>query len=200
MTDGFQYPTQPHVRRHGPAGYSNYESYRDWLRDEFLFRCVYCLHREQWYSRGATFHIDHFVPVVSNAGGVCEYTNLLYACAACNEAKKAILGIPDPCQIAFSDCLRIIPNGHVVSLNQHGEKLLQALRLDSPKNVEYRSRLMRILDALQKSDPALYQEMMGFPNDLPDLRTKRVPSNTKPEGALQCHFVLRENGLLPSTY
>jgi hypothetical protein len=42
--------------------------------------------------------------------------------------------------------------------------------------------------------------MMSFPNDLPDLRAKRVPLNTKPEGALNCHFVLRENGLLPSTY
>jgi hypothetical protein len=138
--------------------------------------------------------------VVSNAGGICEYTNLLYACAACNEAKKAILGIPDPCQIAFSSCLSITPDGHVVARNQHGEKLRQALRLDSPKNVEYRLRLMRILDALQKSDPSLYQEMMSFPNDLPDLRAKRVPSNTKPEGVLNCHFVLRERGSLPSAY
>lgn len=200
MTSGFQYPTQPHVRRHGPAGYSGYESYRDWLRDEFLFRCVYCLHREQWKFLDSTFHIDHFVPVASNADGVCEYANLLYACAACNEAKKAILGIPDPCQVAFGDCLSITSDGHVVSLNRHGEKLRQALRLDSPKEVEYRSRLIRILDALQKSAPGLYQEMMRFPNDLPDLRTKRVPSNSRPEGALSCHFVLRENGLLPSTY
>jgi hypothetical protein len=138
--------------------------------------------------------------VKSNAGGVCEYTNLLYACAACNEAKNAILGIPDPCQIAFSECLQINSDGHAVSLNQSGEKLLQALRLDSPKNVQYRSRLMRILNALQKSDPGLYQEMMSFPTDLPDLRVKRVPSNTKPEGTLNCHFVLREIGQLPSIY
>jgi hypothetical protein len=88
----------------------------------------------------------------------------------------------------------------VVALDQHGEKLRQSLRLDSPKNVEYRLRLMRILDALRKSDPNLYQEMMSFPNDLPDLRAKRVPSNTKPEGALNCHFVLRENRSLPSIY
>ncbi len=191
---------QPQVRRHGPAGYSEYESYRDWLRDEFLFRCVYCLHRERWYGRGATFHIDHLVPVESDPGSICVYTNLLYACAACNEAKKAIVGIPDPCQIAFGDCLSIAPDGHVVSLNQDGEKLRQALRLDSPKNVEFRSRFMRILDALQESAPDLYQEMMSFPNDLPDLRAKRVRSNTKPEGALNCYFVLRANGLLPSTY
>jgi hypothetical protein len=89
---------------------------------------------------------------------------------------------------------------NILSLNQYGEKLLQALRLDSPKNVEYRLRLIRVLGALQKSDPSLYEEMMSFPNDLPDLRAKREPSNTKPEGVLTCHFVLRENGSLPSTY
>lgn len=198
--NGFEYPNQPHVRRHGPAGYSDYESYRDWLRDEFLFRCVYCLHREKWYNRSAAFHIDHFIPVVSDAGAICEYTNLLYACAACNEAKNAILGLPDPCKVAFGDCLRVKADGQVQSLNKHGEKLLQILRLNSPKNVEYRSRLMRMFDALQKSAPELYQEWMSFPNDLPDLRTKRVPSNTRPEGTLECHFVLRESGLLPSTY
>src|ERR1017187_2717618 len=159
--NGFEYPTQLHVRRHGPAGYSNYESYRDWLRDDFLFRCVYCLHREQWYNRGAAFHIDHFVPVVSDAGSICEYTNLLYACAACNEAKNAILGLPDPCKIPLGDCLCITAGGKVQSFNNHGEKLLQALCLNSPRSVAYRSRLMRILDALQKGAPELYQEMMS---------------------------------------
>jgi hypothetical protein len=198
--NGFQYPNQPHVRRHGPTGYSDYESYRDWLRDEFLFRCVYCLYREKWCNRSAAFHIDHFIPVVSDAGSICEYTNLLYACAACNEAKNAILGLPDPCKIAFGNCLRVTVDGQVQSLNDYGEKLLQTLRLNGPKNVEYRSRLMRMLDTLKKSAPDLYQEWMSFPNDLPDLRTKRVPANTKPGGALGCHFALRESGLLPFTY
>jgi hypothetical protein len=44
----FDYPAVPLVRSHGPLGYSDYESYRAWLRDEFAFRCVYCLSREQW--------------------------------------------------------------------------------------------------------------------------------------------------------
>ena len=174
---GFEYPTSPHARRHGPGGYKDYGSYRDWLRDEFTFHCVYCLHREQWYSRSATFHIDHFVPVSIDSEGKCEYSNLLYACATCNEAKKDILGVPDPCKVAFHQCLRITPEGHVVALNDQGEKLRQVLLLDSETNVRYRSRLMRTLELLQKSDAALYQEYMAFPVDLPDLRAKRVPNN-----------------------
>ena len=39
----FDYPAPQEKRRHGPSGYRNYESYRPWLRDEFDFRCVYCL-------------------------------------------------------------------------------------------------------------------------------------------------------------
>jgi len=197
---GFEYPTSPHARRHGPGGYKDYASYRDWLRDEFTFHCVYCLHREQWYSRSATFHIDHFVPVSIDPAGKCEYSNLLYACATCNEAKKDILGVPDPCKVVFHQCLRITPAGRVVALNDHGEKLRQVLLLDSESNVRYRSRLMRTFELLQKTDTSLYKEYMAFPEDLPDLRVKRVPDNKKPDGAVNCFFVLRERGELPATY
>src|SRR5260370_12266970 len=95
---GFEYASIPHARRHGPAGYEDYNSYRDWLRDEFIFRGVYCLHREQWYHGGATFHIDHFVPVTADATGKSEYSNLLYACARCNKAKTALTTPPNPSQ------------------------------------------------------------------------------------------------------
>lgn len=197
---GFEYPTQPHSRRHGPVGYKDYESFRDWLRDEFTFRCVYCLHREQWYGRGATFHIDHFMPVTVEPTGKCEYPNLLYACATCNEAKKAIVDLPDPCKVAFHDCLRIMADGRIEALNAHGKKLEQALLLNSKSNLRHRSRWMRNLEALRVGSPALYQEYMAFPDDLPDLRKKHVPNNTKPEGATNCYYALRERGELPQTY
>jgi len=197
---GFEYPTEPHARRHGPVGYQDYNSYRDWLRDEFTFQCVYCLLREQWYSRGATFHIDHFIPVAVEPSGRCEYSNLLYACATCNEAKKDSLGVPDPCEVAFHDCLRIRADGRVEALNAAGEKLEQTLVLNSESNVRCRSRLMRTIEFLKNANPALYKEYMTFPDDLPDLRKKRVPTNTKPEGTANCYFALRERGELAATY
>jgi hypothetical protein len=197
---GFEYPMSAHARRHGPSGYRDYASYRDWLRDEFAFHCVYCLHREQWYPRSGTFHIEHFVPVSIDPEGKCEYSNLLYACATCNEAKKDILGVPDPCTVAFHRCLRITAEGRVVALNDHGEKLRQVLLLDSENNVRYRSRLMRTLALLQNTDAALYREYMAFPEDLPDLRVRRVPHNNRPDGAANCYFVLRERDELPAMY
>jgi hypothetical protein len=58
--DPLAYPNAPHVRKHGPKGYNPYKSYDQWLRDEFTFRCVYCLEREIWYpNRGAAFAVEH---------------------------------------------------------------------------------------------------------------------------------------------
>lgn len=197
---GFEYPTEPHARRHEPGGYQDYESYRDWLRDEFLFRCVYCLHREQWYGRGVAFTIDHQSPIVANPSGTLEYTNLVYACATCNNAKRGLRDVPDPCGLAFASCLRINEDGVVVSLNHAGESLIKKLRLNNPRNLHYRFRWMRVLALLQIEDEALYRENMGFPDDLPDLRTRRAPANSRPESVADCFFALRERGVLPATY
>ncbi len=197
---GFEYPTSPHARRHGPSGYKDYSSYRDWLRDEFTFRCVYCLHREQWDNRGGTFHVEHFIPVAVDPDGECEYSNLLYACPVCNEAKQAIRGLPNPCYVAFHECLRVMADGRIAALNPDGEKLKLVLRLDSEKSVRNRYRWMRNLKALQTQAPDLYREYIGFPEDLPDLRVKQAPANTKPSGAVNCYFALRERGELPAAY
>jgi hypothetical protein len=197
---GFEYPTEPHVRRHGPGGYKDYESYRDWVRDEFMFRCVYCLHREKWYGRGATFHIEHFIPVAEDASGTLEYANLLYGCATCNTAKLGILGVPNPCRAAFANCVRIKDDGQVEALNKTGRSLIEKLRLNNSKNIEHRSRWIRTLAILQIHDPKLHREYMAFPDDLPDLRTKRVPQNSRPESVADCFFALRERGELPADY
>lgn len=197
---GYEYPTSPHVRQHGPEGYKSYDSYRDWLRDEFTFRCVYCLHREQWYNRTGTFNIDHFVPVTVDPNSRCEYSNLLYACASCNNAKRAILDIPDPCSIAFHTCLKVKKNGEIDALNKQGRKLRDVLRLNSDNNVLHRSRWIRTLTALKASDPTLFKDYMGFPQDLPDLRRSKVTKNTNPNGVSNCYFVKREKGVLPDTY
>ena len=197
---GFEYPTKPHLRRHGPAGYKDYESYRDWLRDEFLFRCVYCLDREQWDGRRASFHVDHLIPVSNYPNGTLNYGNLLYACNSCNSAKNNVLNVPDPCQVAFGNCVVIRNDGQIDALNKIGKSFVEKLRLNSACNVGYRFRWMRALKALLSSSPSLYQEYMAFPDKLPDLQKKRVPNNTRPKGVVTCYFALRKLGTLPVTY
>ena len=91
----FTYPTESHVRRHGPQRYADAASYRPWLRDEFAFRCVYCLFREQWGRLRGTFEVEHFRPIASHPGDALSYDNLLYGCSACNAGKGKQL-VPDP--------------------------------------------------------------------------------------------------------
>src|SRR5438128_1794741 len=83
----FRYPQRAHARRHGPQGYEDIESFRPWLRDDFQFRCVYCLDRESWTNTVASFHIDHFVAIANDAPREFDYDNLLYVCQACNLSK-----------------------------------------------------------------------------------------------------------------
>ena len=197
---GFEYPNSKHSRRHGPRGYKDYESYRQWLRDEFLYRCVYCLQREQWWNSTGMFHIDHFRAVATEPDGRCEYSNLIYACVSCNLAKQDVEGIPNPCEVAFHECVRITEEGRVEALNEAGEKLKKLLRLDSDRRVEKRFRWMRNLRALELKEPDLYREYMSFPTDLPDLRDLRPPKDDMPTSAANCHYALRERGELPETY
>jgi len=199
---GFEYPTEPHQRRHGPAGYTDYESYRPWLRDEFFFRCVYCLNRERWNSDDIAFNIDHFLPVSIAPDLSNEYSNLLYACARCNRAKSGIVGIPDPCRVAFGDCLEIGETGVVEPLNNFGVKIAESLVLNMATRVEKRCRWMQTLNSLRIRNPAIYYEYMGFPTDLDDLRPPKLQprSNTVPESVNECFFVQREQGRLADTY
>jgi hypothetical protein len=87
MTPPFIYPNVPHERRHGPRGYTDHESYRPWVRDEFAFRCVYCLNRVGWGSLKGVFALDHFLSIVARPDMGLEYDNLLYTCVACNLSK-----------------------------------------------------------------------------------------------------------------
>ena len=113
--------------------------------------------------------------------------------------ETSILGLPDPCQVAFNDCLRIMADGRIEALNADGEKLKQILRLDSEKNVRDRYAGCGLLRRSGQG-PRTLPRIHGFPEDLPDLRIKQVPDNTRPDGDVNCHFALRERGELPATY
>jgi hypothetical protein len=202
LIQGFEYPTEPHQRRYGPAGYTNYESYRPWLRDEFLYRCVYCLNREKWCSDDVAFNIDHFLPVAIAPDLSCEYANLLYACGRCNRAKSDIVGIADPCQFAYGDCLVVTKAGLIEPLNKQGIKIADSLALNMKTRVEARCRWIRVLAGLRALMPDHYREYMEFPTVLDDLRPPRLrpPFNSIPDSVNDCFFVQREENRIASTY
>lgn len=196
----FNYPNEPHRRRHGPKGYRDYGSFRDWLRDEFQFRCVFCLAREAWGRRLAIFEVDHFVPVSTDPSLAMEYDNLLYVCSTCN-AMKSNLPVPNPSEIAFGDCVVVAEDGAIQPLNAIGRLLIREMRLDNADNTAFRSRMIRILKLAESSDAELYSDLMRYPDDLPDLGNRRPPNgNSRPDGIAESFYAQRARGELPKSY
>ena len=196
----FLYPSQARGRRHGPQRYAGVESYRPWLRDEFAFRCVYCLLREQWSRVVGTFDIDHFLPVALHPEQERTYDNLLYACATCN-AVKGKSAVPNPMTVLVDPSVRIAEDGAIHAEATEAARLIELLGLDSPQSTEFRLLWIGIVALAERYDPSLYRRLMGFPDDLPDLKRLRPPGgNTRPEGVNTSFFIRRQDGTLSPTY
>ena len=169
----FVYPQAPHSRRHAPKGYAHYYQYRPWLRDEFSFRCVYCLTRERWGKGHYDFHVDHLISQAKDPSRILDYHNLLYACSTCNSLKRDAEGVSDPCQAAYGDSLTVGDDGRIHARDDRGKILIKILRLDNDENTEFRHLMLEIIRLAKLRDKKLYARLMGFPDDMPDLQTGR---------------------------
>lgn len=197
----FIYPPTLHIRRHGPYGHRDYGSYRDWLRDEFSFRCVFCLRREQWGLLMGSWDIDHFVPQSSHPQRRLDYENLLYVCHSCNLNKTNKI-VPDPCEVAFGHCLKVHEDGTIAALDEdeNGKTLIERLRLDNTDYTRFRRLIIDTLRSLAMHDRQTYALWMRYPDDLPDLSRLKPPGNTKPEGINDSCYSRRLRRELPETY
>ncbi|MFL5349370.1 MAG: HNH endonuclease [Hyalangium sp.] len=164
------------------------------MRDEFTFRCVFCLSRELWLPGSAHFHLDHAVAQKHAPSLAQVYENLLYLCASCNIMKQA-RALPDPCHTALANCLEVKSDGTIVAKNDDGRRLVLVLRLDSNERVAYRRKMIALCQDRENA-----RQWLCYPPDLPDLRTKRPKGNTKQDGVNECCFARRERGELEETY
>ncbi len=196
----FAYRLRPHVRRHGPRGYSDYRQYRNWLRDEFSFRCVYCLFREAWLTRRQNWQIDHFVPKSIHLEGALDYDNLVFACSCCNHSKAAHL-VPDLCKIGYGMCVEVTDDGEIRPLNDDGVTLIEGMGLDAEDYRECRLAVFEWLDELPRHGKS-FQRLFGFPKNLPDLSQEPKPpgGNNRPNGVNESFFEQRRRSQLPPIY
>jgi len=195
----FQHPANPRDRRHGPAGYSDYSSYRPWLRDEFSYRCVYCLIREQWGRVSGEFDLDHFVPQVADPSLVSAYENLVYSCHRCN-LRKADDTVTDPLWTLAAHTPKVHFDGTVVGLTPEADYIIRNLFLNSPEMIRWRRLWIRICELAMECDPDLFRQLFTYPVDLPDLSNCRPPMNSRPDSLYESAFARRERGELPETY
>jgi hypothetical protein len=195
--------------KHGPRGYTSYSSYKDWLRDEFAFRCVYCLVREKWFPSGdAAFAVEHIAPqgVVASAHLSTNYDNLVYACHTCNSRKGTNLTL-NPRLNPFGTHLVVDNSGHISGITPAGKKLILQLGLEDQQLTHIRSHYLHIYNTYQnldkQNDPFVqhqYLEAFSFPRSVPDLKAKRPPRNVRPKRVDGCYFQRFRGRLLTSTY
>ena len=195
----FDYPAAKTERRHGPSGYSSYKSYRPWLRDEFLFRCAYCLKREMWGQITSEFELDHFQPQSISPDLRFDYSNLVYSCRRCN-AIKLDQSIDDPLSLLTQEHAVILPDGSLKAESVATIRLIQQLDLNSPTLIRWRQMWIRIVQLAAERDPKLYLQLVGFPDALPNLRRLKPPNNSRPEGVDESCHAKRLQGSLPMIY
>jgi hypothetical protein len=196
----FAYPAHPHDYQHGPFGYAAADSYRAWLRDEFSFRCVYCMTREGWASGLNCFHIDHFLPTTHSPELEVSYVNLLYCCSTCNSNKRDRI-IPNPLRFLLAEHVTCDQTGRLIPSSYEATLVIEALDLNRDRRIAYRKTWMDILELAEASNPTLYRKLLGYPDDLPDLSKLKPPGgNSRPEGLTQSHYERRLRGELPETY
>ena len=193
------------TRRHGPAGYADYSFYKDWLRDEFSFRCMYCLSREQWErDPRSAFGVEHLVAQSVDKTKSLNYDNLVYACNSCNSARRHC---PLPTELLTSNMgvhIRLEGNGKYAHLTEIGRSMIDLLKLNLSSFVEARrrvlfayGRVMGLYDGVQGVDFDLFR----FPRDLPDLSTLRPPGgNDRSGGLAESAFRRRAEGRLAEFY
>ena len=194
LPDPYRYPATPHHRKHGPAGYAHYREYKDWLRDEFDFRCVYCLHRERWGQVKGQFDLDHFDPQALRPDLALEYDNLVYACHSCNLDKSSRL-VPDPHVHAYGACLRVEDNGEMTALNDQGTILIDELDLDAASRNEWRRTIIETVRmAVKTGEEELLLRWMALPENPPDLRKLRPPQGNSRTQGLAESWLERKTG------
>lgn len=195
--DPYRYPEKKKNRKHGPYGYSTYESFRPWLRDEFEFRCVYCLRRETWVEMGGAWHIDHVKCLAENKDLKCDYDNLVYACSQCNLAKSD-MEIDDPCKTLSHCSIQVSATGEIHGTTKNAKRIIKVLGLDSPESTEFRLKMIKLYEVL-KSKHELFISWFGYPRDLPDL-SKLNCKNSRPAGIGKSAYELSKARSLPDTY
>lgn len=170
------------------------------MRDEFTFRCAYCLKRERWGQVTAEYELDHFEPQSVRPDLETIYDNLVYACRRCNNVKRA-QRVDDPFAVATSDCLRVMQTGELAASSPAALRLILVLDLNSPAMLQWRMLWLRIVDLARRNDESLYHELLRFPDALPRLEPLKPPGgNNRPSGIDESWAAFADRGDLPDVY
>lgn len=112
--------------------------------------------------------MDHFVPQAHNRELATKYDNLLYSCHSCN-LRRGSKDIPDPTVALIAEAIEVQPNGVLETNTDEAAKVVRVLSLNSPHWVQWRRTWIRIVDLAEECDLELFNRLMAYPEDLPNL-------------------------------
>ncbi|HAH54077.1 MAG TPA: HNH endonuclease [Flavobacterium sp.] len=149
---------------------SKHGEHRSDLRIDYKNRCGYCNDIESY--RITWFEIDHFVPKeYLKTITETDYSNLVFACRSCNNAKRAKWptkdekihhqndeGFIDPCDDTYNNQFDRLNNGRIVPKTKLGGWIYNSLKLYKPQheviwNIELLDTLIEEINAVLEHSP-----------------------------------------------
>lgn len=128
------------VRSVAVEAQTDYHKYRNRLADDFNHRCGYCGDKDA--PRTQYYEIDHFVPKALDKTRITDYSNLVYACRSCNNAKRdkwptGDVSIPnngregwgDPCRPEYDQQFTRSDLGKIIPVTELGHWMFENLKL-----------------------------------------------------------------------
>ncbi|SHN92932.1 HNH endonuclease [bacterium endosymbiont of Bathymodiolus sp. 5 South] len=147
--------------------YSDYRSFRGYLKGDFNNRCGYCDDPDLHCGQEISYHIDHFKPKSKFPKLETNYDNLVYSCPYCNRAKsdkwKEKNGFIDPCSREYDENLQRNDKGEIQSTTERGKYIVQNLQL-----YLRRHKLIWALAILGKKKLQLDESLDAMPTNDPN--------------------------------
>lgn len=159
---------------------SNHGLHREDLKIDFQNRCGYCNDIDTW--RYVWFEIDHFVPQHHlKTISTTDYSNLVYSCRSCNNAKRAKWptgvenkhnfenkGFIDPCNDDYKNQFERQTTGRIIPKTDLGNWMYYAMKLYKPQHeiIWTIDLLDKLIDEIQTvlnsgSNVVLTERLMG---------------------------------------
>jgi hypothetical protein len=148
-------------RRVAPATSIRAHKLRQYVAEDFLRCCAYCLLHERLAGGEDNFELDHFRPRSREefAALIQDFFNLYYSCHVCNHYKASTwpaeelmaqgYRFVDPCKDDFTTHFSAEPDGTWRPLTPAGEYSAARLRLNRSHLVEIRALLADLLVLLE---------------------------------------------------
>jgi hypothetical protein len=122
-----------HPKRTCTIVYSNYGSYKPYLKKDFHNRCGYTDCPDFWFGGKNNFHIDHFLPWKSYPDKPhlkTDYQNLVYCCSYVNILKSNDCNIYlDPCNTDFNSHFTRNSSGRIIPTSITAQYMYKKLKL-----------------------------------------------------------------------